>query len=143
MRVANGCTEEIIVQGFSKEFSKPDISLCAFSKFQAVNNLSFALGIGECFALLGVNGAGKTTTFKSLTNEVLPSVGRFSLGGFDLFTDFDQARKLIGYSPQHNLVFETMNVDEHIQYYARLKGIPVLFRDQIVDETIQRLGLVA
>lgn len=36
-----------------------------------------------------------------------------------------------------------MNVNEHIQYYARLKGIPVKFRDQIVEETIQRLGLVA
>jgi hypothetical protein len=33
IRVADGCDEEIIVQGFSKEFSKPDISLCAFSKF--------------------------------------------------------------------------------------------------------------
>jgi ABC-type multidrug transport system ATPase subunit len=72
---------------------------------------------------------------------VLPSVGRFSLGGFDLFTDFDQARKLIGYSPQHNLVFETMNVDEHIQYYARLKGIPVKFRDKIVEERFSGLGL--
>ncbi len=68
-------------------------------------------------------------------------MGRFSLGGFDLFTDFDQARKLIGYSPQHNLVFETMNVDEHIQYYARLKGIPVKFRDKIVEERFSGLGL--
>lgn len=73
----------------------------------------------------------------------MPDVGRFSLGGFDLFSDFDQARKLIGYSPQHNLVFETMNVEEHVQYYARLKGIPAKFRGQIVEETIQRLGLVA
>ena len=36
-----------------------------------------------------------------------------------------------------------MNVDEHIQYYARLKGIPVQFRDQIVEETIIRLGLLS
>ena len=35
----------------------------------AVNNASFGLDAGDCFALLGVNGAGKTTTFKSLTND--------------------------------------------------------------------------
>jgi len=38
--------------------------------FRAVDNLSFGLEYGECFALLGVNGAGKTTTFKSLTGDV-------------------------------------------------------------------------
>ena len=42
----------------------------------AVNNLSFALEAGECFALLGVNGAGKSTTFKALTSEVTPTSGK-------------------------------------------------------------------
>jgi len=87
LRVENGCKEEIIVQGFSKEYSR--FSGCSISSYLAVNDLSFALGIGECFALLGVNGAGKTTTFKSLTNEVVPTEGRLILGGYDLITDFD------------------------------------------------------
>ena len=39
----------------------------------AVENISFGLDYGECFALLGVNGAGKSTTFKSLTGGVIPS----------------------------------------------------------------------
>lgn len=50
----------------------------------AVNDVSFGLETGECFALLGVNGAGKTTTFKSLTNDTVPTNGRVSIGGWDV-----------------------------------------------------------
>ena len=50
----------------------------------AVNNVSFGLETGECFALLGVNGAGKTTCFKSLTNDVVPTGGRVSIAGWDV-----------------------------------------------------------
>ena len=90
----------------------------------AVSDLSFALKSGECFALLGVNGAGKSTTFKSLTREVQPTSGTISIGGFDVHKQFMQARKLMGYCPQPNLIFESMSVEEHIYYYAQIKGIP-------------------
>jgi len=54
------------------------------SNLTAVNNVSFGLETGECFALLGVNGAGKTTVFKSLTNDTVPTGGRVSIGGWDV-----------------------------------------------------------
>jgi len=43
--------------------------------FLAVEDISFGLQQGECFALLGVNGAGKSTTFKSLTRDIIPTNG--------------------------------------------------------------------
>lgn len=43
--------------------------------FVAVEDISFGLNYGECFALLGVNGAGKSTTFKSLTADTEPTTG--------------------------------------------------------------------
>ena len=46
-----------------------------YRDFTAVNDVSFGLEYGECFALLGVSGAGKTTCFKCLTGEILPSSG--------------------------------------------------------------------
>lgn len=52
--------------------------------FSAVDNLSFGLEYGECFALLGVNGAGKTTTFKSLTGDVVPSSGEIFIDGLNV-----------------------------------------------------------
>jgi len=54
----------------------------------AVNGLSFQVGTGECFALLGVNGAGKSTTYKSLTGEVEPTSGSVKICGFDLQKEF-------------------------------------------------------
>ena len=55
--------------------------------------------------------------------------------------DFEKARKLIGYCPQPNLVFQDMSVEEHIKYYATMKGIPSSKRNQIVEQTISELGL--
>jgi ABC-type multidrug transport system ATPase subunit len=48
---------------------------CKLEKIEAVKRISFGLGYGECFALLGISGAGKTTMFKMITGEVLPSEG--------------------------------------------------------------------
>ena len=48
----------------------------------AVDEISFTIARGECFALLGVNGAGKTTTFRMLTGEVNPTFGEAYIKGY-------------------------------------------------------------
>lgn len=55
----------------------------------AVDRVSFGLGKGECFALLGVNGAGKTTTFTALTNGTVPTEGFVTVGGHDVARSFN------------------------------------------------------
>lgn len=92
--------------------------------FLAVERISFGLDYGECFALLGVNGAGKSTTFKSLTRDIVPTSGEISIAGFNVLTEFGEARKLIGYCPQHDAIFPLMTCAEHLQFYATIKGIP-------------------
>jgi len=67
--------------------------------FLAVENISFGLDYGECFALLGVNGAGKSTTFKSLTRDIVATAGEISIAGHSVTSEFSEARKLIGYCP--------------------------------------------
>lgn len=106
-----------------------------------MSDLSFALQSGECFALLGVNGAGKSTTFKSLTCEVSPTSGSIRIAGFDVTKQFEKVRKLIGYCPQPNLIFENLSVEEHIYYYAKIKGIPASKRPELVEHAINQLGL--
>ena len=66
----------------------------------AVENVSFGLDYGECFALLGVNGAGNTTTFKALTrNDSTQSEGSIMIEGRDLNKNFNSIRRLLGYCP--------------------------------------------
>lgn len=66
-----------------------------------MDNVSFGLEYGECFALLGITGAGKTTTFKCLTGEETPDAGQLYMGGHDVRTHqgYDRARCMMGYCP--------------------------------------------
>lgn len=107
----------------------------------AVENISFGLQAGECFALLGVNGAGKSTTFKTLTSEVEPTEGNIHIGALDIRKDFNNIKKLIGYCPQTNSIFDYMSVEENIWYFARIKGIPKDRRDELCNRVIKQLDL--
>jgi len=53
-------------------------------QFCAVEDLSFGVNKGECFALLGVNGAGKSSTFKILTGEEELTAGEVQIQGHDI-----------------------------------------------------------
>ena len=109
--------------------------------FLAVEKTSFGLDYGECFALLGVNGAGKTTLFKSLTGEITPTSGEISINGMDIERDFAKIRKLIGYCPQHDAIFDQMTVEEHLDYYARIKGIKKDLIKPLVEKQIKDMNL--
>jgi ATP-binding cassette subfamily A (ABC1) protein 3 len=88
-----------------------------------------------------VNGAGKTTTFKSLTSEILPTSGHISVNGHDIIKDFNKVRKMIGYCPQHDAIFDLMTVEQHLEYYARLKGVIKDKRKLLVENAIQQMSL--
>jgi len=109
---------------FEKIYKSHSKKICKSEYLTAVDDLSFSVKAGECFALLGVNGAGKSTTFKSLTREVNPTSGSIHIDGFNITTQFEEARKLIGYCPQPNLLFKNLSVEEHISYFAEIKGLP-------------------
>lgn len=67
----------------------------SYGSVKAVNNVSFGLEYGECFALLGVSGAGKTSCFKCMTGEIYPTQGALTICGHDITTSsgFQLARK--------------------------------------------------
>ena len=90
---------QVRVQNLRKEYRAPCGVCRRRSNLVAVEKLSFGLDIGECFALLGVNGARKSTTFKTFMNEVVPTSGTVTVGGYDVHSDFSQVRKMIGYCP--------------------------------------------
>jgi len=125
----------IRVSNFSKTYQRN----C--STVRAVQNVSFGLDYGECFALLGVNGAGKSTTFKSLTRDIVPTTGEIHIQNFDVQQEFTSARKLIGYCPQYDAIFPLMSVEEHLYYYARIKGIHSKRMKMAVEKAISDLSL--
>eukprot|EP00743_Colponemidia_sp_Colp-15_P004647 GILK01005008.1.p1 GENE.GILK01005008.1~~GILK01005008.1.p1 ORF type:complete len:2608 (-),score=498.63 GILK01005008.1:139-7962(-) len=108
----------------------------------AIKELSFGIGNGECFGLLGINGAGKTSAFRILTGEYLPSAGDASIAGADVVTQMAQARRYIGYCPQFDALLELLTAREHLQLYAAIKGIPANKVHQFVEQKLVEMDLV-
>ena len=60
-----------------------------------------------------------------LTGLYSPTKGTAKINGFDLNTDIDEIRKSLGFVPQYNVLFEDMSVEDHLWFYARLKGLSI------------------
>ncbi len=88
----------------------------------AIEDLNLNFYQGQITSFLGHNGAGKTTTISILTGLFPPSAGTAKVNGLDIRTDMDTIRQSIGVCPQHNVLFDELTVDEHLWFYARLKG---------------------
>ena len=68
-----------------------------YGDFTAVDDLSFEIEEGHVYGFLGPNGAGKSTTMNIMTGCLSPTDGSVKIGGFDIFDEPENAKKLIGY----------------------------------------------
>ncbi|KAM4608568.1 glucosylceramide transporter ABCA12 [Polymixia lowei] len=114
-------------------------------KVQAVKRISVGIPAGECFGLLGVNGAGKTTTFKMLTGDVSPTDGTAQIKDIDgRLVDIMECRNKginIGYCPQVDALDDLLTGEEHLYFYARVRGISKREIDRVVNYLVEKLEL--
>ncbi|MCX7190467.1 MAG: ATP-binding cassette domain-containing protein, partial [Methylotenera sp.] len=75
-----------------------------FGDLHALKGIDLTIEQGEFFALLGPNGAGKSTLISILAGLIKPSAGAISVMGFDVVSQYQKARQLLGIVPQE-LVF--------------------------------------
>ncbi len=90
----------------------------------AVKGLSYGVQLGEVWGFLGINGAGKSSTLAMLTGAALPTSGTAQLAGYDVIQQQPEVRRLLGYCPQFDALLELLTVREHLELYARIKGVP-------------------
>ncbi|CAD8078613.1 unnamed protein product [Paramecium primaurelia] len=107
----------------------------------AVDNISFSVGNGEVFSLLGVNGAGKTTTFKILSGELKPTSGIAYVSGHSVIDQIQNARKNIGYCPQFDALLDNLTVCEHLELFAKIKGITNTHLNELVEKKMVEMDL--
>jgi ATP-binding cassette subfamily A (ABC1) protein 3 len=97
-----------------------------FGGYRAVNNLSLKMFENEIFALLGHNGAGKTTAVSILTGLISPDNGPNGgdaiIYGMSILSDMERIRYTLGVCPQHDVLFESLTVQESILFFSQLKG---------------------
>lgn len=90
---------------------------------KAVDDLSLAVAEGEFVILSGPNGSGKSTLFRILCGLALPTGGRVTIGGHDLFAQGAQVRRIMGVVFQNPAVDKHLTVAENIRLHADLYGI--------------------
>lgn len=95
----------------------------SYGEIQAVKDLSFEIDEGHVYGFLGPNGAGKSTTMNIIAGCLSASSGHVSIGGFDIFDAPLQAKKLIGYLPEHPPLYVNETAEEYLGFVAQAKGI--------------------
>uniref|UniRef100_A0A8D3BI67 P-type phospholipid transporter n=1 Tax=Scophthalmus maximus TaxID=52904 RepID=A0A8D3BI67_SCOMX len=107
----------------------------------AVDRLCLGIPRGECFGLLGVNGAGKTSTFRMLTGDTPITFGEASLNHHSVVTEMEQVHQLMGYCPQFDAISDLLTGQEHLELYARLRGIQEDSVTKVAQWGVKKLGL--
>src|SRR6476660_1806169 len=94
-----------------------------FGDFTAVDAISFEVRKGDIFGFLGANGAGKTTAMRMLCGLSLPTSGKASVAGFDVYSENEKIKRNIGYMSQKFSLYEDLTVKENIRLYAGIYGM--------------------
>jgi len=89
-----------------------------FGDFTAVDAISFDVYKGEIFGFLGANGAGKTTAMRMLSGLSMPTSGKATVAGFDVYRENEKIKRNIGYMSQKFSLYEDLTVKENIRFYA-------------------------
>jgi len=129
----------LVIKNFRKEYP-PRIK--GDHPHVAVRTATFAVENKMVFGLLGPNGAGKTTLIHSLIGVYPPTAGYARVAGFNIETDMDQVYKRIGICPQHDILWNDLTVEEHLLFYARLKGISKGEEEDTIYKSLSSVGLV-
>jgi ABC-2 type transport system ATP-binding protein len=123
---------DLSIEGLTKEFS--DLT--------AVDGLTLQIHEAEVFGLLGPNGSGKTTTINCITGLLKPTKGVVRVGGFDVRSDGQKTRALLGVSPQETALCTYLTGRENVQLFGALYSIPKRVMNSRVDQVLEKVGLM-
>jgi ABC-2 type transport system ATP-binding protein len=107
--------------------------------FSALSSTSLNVKEGKILALLGPNGAGKTTLISTICGISVPTSGQIKVGGFDIQSQYREARKLIGLVPQEITLEPFEKVINTIRFSRGLFGKPK--DDAYVEKVLRSLSL--
>eukprot|EP00916_Digyalum_oweni_P011084 GHVL01018421.1.p1 GENE.GHVL01018421.1~~GHVL01018421.1.p1 ORF type:complete len:1638 (-),score=198.16 GHVL01018421.1:51-4964(-) len=126
------------VRNLRKVFS---LGLLGREKMVAVEGSSMNIHEHEILALLGHNGAGKTTTIGMLTGLTPVSSGDAWIYDRSVKREMHVIRKSLGVCPQHDVLYGTLSVLEHLSIYSDIKGVPRSQKRTVIAAMVNALHL--
>ena len=112
-----------------------------FGDFVAVDHVSLQIAKGEIFGFLGPNGAGKSTTIRMLCGLLTPTSGRGSVNGFDVASQPEEIRRSIGYMSQKFSLYDDLTVEENIDFFTGIYGVPQALREERKNYVLEMANL--
>lgn len=112
-----------------------------FGHLTAVDHISFDVRDGEIFGFLGANGAGKTTTIRMLCGLLLPTSGEAWVEGFDIYTQTEKIKEVVGYMSQKFSLYEDLTVYENLEFYGGIYGLSSRAFFSALQRFVQFTGL--
>jgi ABC-2 type transport system ATP-binding protein len=112
-----------------------------FGDFTAVDEISLAVETGEIFGFLGANGAGKTTTIRMLCGLLMPTSGRGTVAGFDIYKQNERIKLSIGYMSQKFSLYKDLTGAENLWFYGSVYRIRARDLRVRIRELSESLGL--
>ncbi|MBQ6897699.1 MAG: FHA domain-containing protein [Clostridia bacterium] len=89
--------------------------------FVTCNHVSLNIRPGELVAIIGGSGAGKSTVLNCMCGYLSPDEGNVYINGIDLYQNFDSIKKLVGYVPQQDIVYDNLTLHDMLMYTAMLR----------------------
>ena len=96
-----------------------------YGKLTALDRVSFEVGHGELFGMIGPDGAGKTTLFRLLTTLLVPDSGEATVDGLDIVADYKEIRRRVGYMPGRFSLYPDLTIEENLAFFAALFGVAI------------------
>lgn len=97
----------------------------SYGKVKALDDVSFVVGKGEVFGLIGPDGAGKTSLYRILCSLLLPKSGGATVDGFDVVRQMKEIRRRVGYMPGRFSLYQDLTVEENLKFFATLFGTTI------------------
>ena len=131
----SGAAVSLKVENLDKRFQAGKIAV------QALKGVSFEVGAGSVTGLIGPDAAGKTTLIRLVVGLLVPDKGSITVLDVDAVSNPLKVQQNIGYMPQRFGLYGELSVQENLDLYADLQGVPMNVRQPRYDELMHMTGL--
>ncbi len=101
-------------------FEGHDIEFLFKNSDNGLQKMNFRVESGNLIGIMGGSGVGKTTLINLLHGKIRPTSGNIYINGYDINSDSEELKGLIGYVPQDDMLIEELTVYQNLYFNARL-----------------------